>query len=167
MKISILKIIKDHYKTFYDFNTKRLSSIDYLIQLVLPIIGAFVLEIILQIELSKDLINMFITSLSIFAALLLNLLILMYTISKNDKDSKIKKELSKEITSNISYGIVLSIFLIIILVAMSINCLIIDQTVISILGSISRLLIWFGMIQFITTMLMILKRVYTILQNNN
>lgn len=166
MKISILGIIIDHYRTFYNFRSKRVSICDYVVQLGIPLAISMLLELIFDAKLSSGLINIIITSLSIFAALLLNLLILMYTVSRNLKDGEYKNTLFREITTNISYGILLSVILIVILISISIvfeNDAWVFQNYFSL---ITRIVIWFGMIQFILTMLMILKRVYTVLNSD-
>jgi hypothetical protein len=164
MKGNILGIIVDHYKTFYNFRTKKISIIDYMLHLLLPILCSFFLYEKLKVSFTSSLISLLITLLSIFAALLLNLLILIYTIKQKENDESARNKLMKEISSNISYGIIISIVLLILLIVLA---FILDKQFCpnTICIDILNLLTWFFLTQFFLVILMILKRVYIVLMS--
>jgi hypothetical protein len=164
MKGNIWGIILDHYKTFYNFRTKRISIIDYVIHLVIPFFCAFFLYKILNVSFTASLISLLITLLSIFAALLLNLLILVYTIKQKENDETPRNMLMKEVSSNISYGIIISIILLVLLIIIA---FILEKQVCpsNLNIDILNLLTWFFLAQFFLVILMILKRVYIILMS--
>lgn len=166
MKFSIGQIVGHHYKTFYNFRTKKVSILDYAVQVGAPLIAAIAINYILCLKINSSLVNIIITSLSIFAGLLLNLLVLIYGISQDHKDADShKKQLFSELNTNVSYGILVSVVLILLLIVLSI---ILDitgpATWLEIATGIIRTTVWFLLLQFIFTMLMILKRVYVALR---
>ena len=159
-KINPSIIVIDHFKTLRQNQIGKILFDDILIFFLLPILLSLLLLIFGQ-YLNDNLITIFVTSLSIFAALLFNLLLLIFDIvnkedHKNDK-STLKIRYLKEIYSNISYSILISIIAIIALLVAYID---IPLTYLNfVLGFISYTLI----IQFLLTLFMVLKRVHILL----
>jgi hypothetical protein len=118
--------------------------------------------------LSKDLVNVLVTALSVFAALLFNLLLLIFDIirkSKNEPDTQdIKLGLLKEIYANISYSIFVSIVSIMVLLVPLLNIDIPRIASISMhVDKVVSFIIYFLIGNFVLTLLMILKRVHVLL----
>jgi hypothetical protein len=167
-KINPAKIIRDHILTLKNYDSHRYSMGDFIIFLILPIgIAGGLAYCIPKSDknpneiLDKDVVGILITSLSIFAALLFNLLLLVYDIVKKANPDEpfavLKTRFLKEIYANVSYSIFVSMLAVIILL-------------ISLLGTSNDLiriaatfLIYFLVANFILTLLMILRRVHILL----
>ncbi len=161
-KINPKNIILDHISTLKDNKTQKTSFGDVFTFFILPlIIGGFLL-FVLKIEITDYVINILITSLSIFAALLFNLLLLVYEIvnGKSNK-TKIKSKILKEIYSNISFSIFSSILAVILLLLYSIVFTYVSEKQIFILTI--NFLIYYLTITFLLTLFMILKRIHILL----
>jgi hypothetical protein len=159
-KINISKIIKDHCDTLRHDHDQSVSSLDYFVFFGLPLIASGVL-IYLNILLSKDVVGILITAFSVFAALLFNLLLLVYDIVKKRVDSGDKTSdrarLLKQIYGNIAYAILLSISETIVLVVFyPVQGKPVPERIIG-------YIIYFLSLNFILTLLMILKRVHVLL----
>jgi len=191
-KINLIKIIIEHIATLKRFDNNKYSKPDVFLFIVLPLIAALIL-IIFNIKLTTNLITVFITAFSIFAALLFNLLFLIYdlvTKNNSDKDKCCKEEtgqprenkltlkerLLKETYVNISYSITIAIFLLILLITLYVIIETIDplnleinpisRSIESIINSAIPVLsfcIYYLLLQFILTLFMILKRIYILL----
>lgn len=161
-KINLLKIVSDHIKTFTDATSGKFIIPDFFMFIGIPIIVS-VIVLIRDLCISNELITLLVTSLSIFAALLFNLLLLIYDIVTKGNDNKtpseIKLKLLKEIYSNISFCILLSINAVIFLLVASITA---NG---SWLDRIIGIVITFLVSMFILTLFMILKRVHILLSN--
>ncbi|KYC44579.1 MAG: hypothetical protein APG10_01603 [Candidatus Methanofastidiosum methylothiophilum] len=125
-KINITNIIKDHLNTLKDFRVVKKNGgnfksapyykEDLLLFFALPLLTSILL-LYFDLLLNKELANVLITSLSIFAALLFNLLLLIYDVNKkNNIISGDKHTLIGQIYSNISFSIFIAIITIIILI---------------------------------------------------
>ena len=161
-KINPKNIILDHISTLKNYRTQKTSFGDIFTFFILPlIIGVFLLFFI-KIEISDGVINILITSLSIFAALLFNLLLLVYEIvNGNGNKTKIKSKALKEIYSNISFSIFSSILAVILLLLYSIIYTYVNGKQIFIW--IINFLIYYLTITFLLTLFMILKRIHVLL----
>ncbi|NMC60463.1 MAG: hypothetical protein GYA51_13930 [Candidatus Methanofastidiosa archaeon] len=155
---------------------------DYIIFLGIPLVISIIF-VCNNILLTKDAINTLVTSLSIFAALLFNLLLLVYDFgrkipnepvySKGVKETgKVEIDLKKkridfinEVYCNISFAILVSLisvgFLIVLTLTLDVGTLI-DSIEIPYKAIMSGI-IYFLMFVFILTMLMILKRTHNYL----
>ena len=127
-KIHIFNIIKGHFSTYRNDNTGKVSLVDYLSFLFLPIIISYYITFISDIVLSK--VDVLLTVFSIFTALLFNFLMLI--IQVKEKVSAEKEELVDKVNLdkyykcvdqtyyNVSFAILLSIMAIILLWIISI-----------------------------------------------
>jgi len=107
-------------------------------------------------------VSILITSLSIFAALLFNLLLLTHSIvaQGEGEGNKRRLELLEEIYSHISYTILVSVVTIAILISFSAipyKC--------GIPGAIFSLLVYFLVLNFLSTLMLILNRVHIMLNS--
>jgi len=162
VKISVFHIIRDHFSTLRVYrggNGKKLSvsKRDVFLFYVVPMFVAIATYFWGNLSLGDEVISILITSLSIFAALLFNLLILIYDIITKREHSKRMTEFLKEIYANVSYSVLISVL-----------------SVVAILGGlfhfsakwvvISINLIGFYLVtHFILTLFMILKRTHALL----
>jgi hypothetical protein len=192
-KINIINIIRDHISTLRDYDKDRYSISDLCIFFILPLFTSFVI-IFFKIILSDQLVNVLVMSLSVFAGLLFNLLLLVYDImgKPNSSERPLRAPLLKELSSNISFGILTSIVTIILLLVFSLattSDILTSSTVISNPIAISNnsnnieitfgfalfcaqtipyllaFLIYYLVSIFILTLFMILKRFHIILRN--
>ena len=175
-KISIANIIKDHISTLRNNKTRKISYLDITLFFLLPFfISGFI--VYLGISLNDALVNALITSLSIFSALLFNLLLLVYDVSEKksylpettdpvENKRRIKtRELLREIYINISFSILVSIIsvstLLIYFLKVS-SCVFLSINICSFQWLLA-LVIYYLIIQFALNLFMILKRIYILL----
>lgn len=159
-KINVSKILTDHFGTFRHTSGK-VKIRDYLLFIGVPVIITAIL-IKFGATLERGILGVFLTCYSIFIALLLNLLLLIYDIMHKvnnniakDPKRQLKKKFIKEVYSNVSFSILLSIILIIVLVLGYIENLLVQCIVSAIIYFLSAM--------FILSLFMILKRVYILL----
>jgi hypothetical protein len=170
-KINPRRIIRDHLKTLYSNRTSKPNPWDFLLFFILPVIVSIFLLSGLKAPLNKDAIGVFATSLSIFAALLFNLLLLVYDVVRKVDQSErkqandgVKAQVLKEAFSNISFSILVSIVSVIFLLVLF---LLNDQlekwphAIKYLLDFVSYWLIS----MFILTLFMVLKRVHILIED--
>ena len=124
-KINITNIIKDHLNTLKDFKEVKKKGGDFksapyckedlLIFFILPLLISIIL-IVFNLLLNRELANVLITSLSVFAALLFNLLLIIYDVSKKNDITRDKHTLIGQIYANISFSIFIAIVTIVLLI---------------------------------------------------
>lgn len=165
VKFSIWRILADHLKTFKNAGSKQYRPLDFITFLFIPTAIAAGVTYYGYL-LTKEIINALLTSLSVFAALLFNLLMLVYgLVQKNgevkqeaeSKYGKVRLEFLKEIYANISFCILITVIAIALLLVTFIG---IDHkrlTYILTFFSYSLTAI------FLFTLLMILRRVHSLL----
>ncbi len=158
-KINISRIVKDHLATIKNYKTGKISLNDIVLFFLFPIIISFI--IVFNFILCKDIINILITSFSIFAALLFNLLLIIYDIinkhfNKEDRNLKLKKAFLKEIYSNISFSILVAIVIIVLCLSLFIINKIPYRYFI-------EFIIYYVIVLFILTLFMVLKRIHSLL----
>ena len=165
-KIKIYQIIKKHFSTLVNDRNKKISFLDYITFVILPLIISVFSVVILKISITD--VNVLLTVFSIFAALLLNFLMLIIQAKDNiEKEMKELKETDQKIETykklsqgtsqtyyNVSYSILLSIISILLLLLLDIF---------KITGIFSYILngsILFTSISFFLCLFMILKRIF-------
>lgn len=150
-KINISQIVKNHFATLQNANTKKADWDDYFTFLIIPILLSAIL-IYFKIYLETDAINIIISSLSILVGLLFNVVVLIFDIIKRDKSNDIKNTVLRQILSNIAFTILLSI----VSILMTLFTFTDDGTIKAIFNAI----VYFLLTNFIMTVLMILKRMF-------
>lgn len=179
-KLNITSVIKGHMSTLKDSNGKDSFS-DIFTFFLLPIaIAGLCLNA--GVDFAKDVIEIFVTSSSIFTGLLLNLLILVYdqktklNIVDNKKSGweklQSKHTLIKELYYNISYATLISL---IILITSVLHISLIEEKSIGFYSKfidvpsfdVTRFtttpLLIFLCINLVFTVLMVIKRIYSLL----
>jgi hypothetical protein len=157
-KISPYWIVRDHFATLRLWKHTETSRWDVFVFYVLPAIAAGALTWLIP-SISEGALNMTLTVVSIFAGLLLNLLVLIYSIVPKDKGSINQLEAKwvclRAVFANISYTVLV--------------CLvsIVDMGLLKVLHGTLALpvvyLLFFFLGHFILTMLMILNSVHNIM----
>lgn len=156
-KINVIGIIIDHFRSFRHQFSGKPNRRDFVLFIILPLILGLT-TIPCRFKISENAINILLTSLSVFSALLFNLLLLTYDITKKESPQTHprKFEFLKEIYSNISFAIVIGLLLITFLLL-----LLFSPTIF--LSMMLTAIIVFLLGLFVLTKLMILKRIYSLL----
>jgi len=164
-KINISGIIKNHFGTLKNYGSNNYSVSNILLFFVAPLASSIVAVYAFKLSLNKDVIGILINVFSIFAGLLFNLLVLVYdVISKVVKpnstfqSNNLKINLLEEIYFNISFEILLSLFNVLLLAFASLF----QQELIN---SILSIFVFWFVILFSLTLLMVLKRVHKLLSD--
>ena len=160
-KINIKYILIDHIKTLRSHRTGKFSIGDIALFLGIPLMLSSFLSFGSHIRLDVNFINALVTSLSVFSALLFNLLLLIYDILRKDNKESLgaetRRQFLKEIYANISFSILISVVTIVFLLILFFDLKI--EWLIDIINAI----VYFLVINFILTILMVLKRVHILL----
>ncbi len=163
-KFSITEILLDQVRTLRDLRTKRASKFDIFLNLVFPGIISIIFIWCNRLILGA-MINPILTAFSVFAALLLNMMVLIYTIviRENSKDEtsgkdKLKLSLLAQTYTNIQFAVLVSVFIIICLL------LILFLPYNIYIESALSFLIYYFIFVFIFTMFMVLKRTHIIMK---
>lgn len=101
-KINICEILLGHIKTLKDNSTGKVSKWDIFTFFIIPIIIS-IFTIVFKFKFSSDLISLLVNFGSIFTALLLSVLVLVYDQSSKLKDKE--KELGRNITIEVKRGL--------------------------------------------------------------
>jgi hypothetical protein len=172
-RINIYDIVIGHFRTLRQTRNNKIGVVEFLVFIVIPI--ALSIAIIFIPLNSKDLISLLVNLGSIFSALLLSVLVLVFDQEQKLDERKemaeekgkaidplfdVKKSVLEELYYNISYSILCSILLVsLCLIYTSIKYITIFH------GYILKPLIVFILINLLLNILMILKRMHTLLVN--
>lgn len=156
MKINVWKVIVSHFKTLVNHNTKKPGFDDWFIFLLIPLIAAGLL-VCFEKDVSTNTVNLVVTSLSIFVGLLINVLVLIFSLLQKEKDSRLKIIVLKETIVNITYVIIISVVTMIFCFSMNFENYLFRL--------IMTFFIYLFTIHFILTLMMIVKRMYSLFVN--
>lgn len=172
-RINIYDIVIGHFRTLRQTSNNKIGVVEFLVFIVIPIALSIVI-IFIPLN-SKDLISLLVNLGSIFSALLLSVLVLVFDQEQKLDDRKeiaeekgkaidplfdVKKSVLEELYYNISYSILCSILLVsLCLIYTSIKYIPIFHSY------ILKPLIVFILINLLLNILMILKRMHTLLVN--
>lgn len=163
-KFSFYSIIMDHISTLYNYNTKKMDWLSIFIDLILPFIIS-ILFIYYKIIIITREFTVILTAFSVFAALLLNLMILIYSIMNKERDKEEKTQdnqklgLLKETYENIQFTVLSSVIIILLILIM----LFIPFNIY--LELTLSFIVYYFIFTFIFTLFMILKRTHAIMSN--
>lgn len=152
-KIDIRDILNDHIKTLVDGQTKKAGLRDWFFFLIIPVL----LSAYLVCEahfIDNDRSNSLIAGLSIYVGLSINFLMLIFELSTKQffkEQDRIPK--LKQVIANISATTIYSLLIIILTILTKIESI---QLYV-------HFLLYFFLLEFLFTMLMVLKRIYNIL----
>jgi len=159
--VDIREIIKKHYGTLMEDAKLRFII---LIFLIIPLLtsGYFIWN---EKLLTQNAVNTLITAFAIFTGLLLNVIFILFDIAdkswrSNAKIDEKRRKLLKHLYANSLYSLFISIIILILLVVTVISEL--WNAKLSLLLTIS-ILLYFLIFHFLTTLLMILKRLFVLL----
>ena len=163
-KIDITDIFCDHINTLKNSRTKKISFTDLLIFFISPL---FISSLLLykEISINSQFATVLLACFSIFTALLFNLLLLIFDIASkvrnsnkiSDSDLKLFYSVLKEVYVNVSFCISISVIVIVILSGFFIGVQ--SKLYLSIISFFSYAI----SLNFMLTLLMILKRIYRLL----
>lgn len=135
-KLNVARIFLDHFRTLHDHATKRLSLSDIITFIAVPMMFG-ILGVVLIDKPDAQAIGIPIGAFAIFSALLLNLLILIYSLTRNeerctepraidstahelkearDKRSWVRREVLQQLFANISYAVLVAMSIVVILI---------------------------------------------------
>lgn len=164
-KINVSQIIVDHVRTLRSDATGKVHWSDYLLFLLIPSLVS-VLPIYFQTELKESAVTLLMAAFSIFAGLLINVLVLIYTVAIRLEDSinssdedryRLERDFIKQIFANVSFSILISVLIVLILFVSSVS-----PKAINIAGAA---VCTFLIVEFTLTLLMSLKRLHVLLAN--
>jgi hypothetical protein len=168
MKIDVTRIMKSHFSTMRDHSSGRYSAVDIVTFYGLPVLaGAGAAYFRWRFD--SDVLNSLLAAFAIFAGLLLNLLLLVFTFSVREDEpsmvSRTRGDLVKELHDNIAYSVLVSIALVVVIMieVASLKRPDLKPDVHAYTGAFGTALIVFLTVNFILTLLMILKRIYIVL----
>lgn len=163
-KISIARIISDHISTLKDYGNSKYSKPDIILFFFIPFLISAA-SVYFGLRLNKDLVGILINVFSIFAGLLFNLLVLLYDViskisgsAKSKQSTRLKIDLLEQVFSNISFEILLSLINVILL---AISTLFDSK----IANSSFSFFVFYLVILFTLSLLMVLKRVHKLLSD--
>lgn len=154
-KIDVREVIKEHLRTLVNDRTGRADISDWLSFFFLPLVCSTIL-VAYNIYFTTDFIDITVSGLSIFVGLLFNIIVILFDIVRQSKVSQERIALVRETISNISFCILISIMGILVSYATRI-C-----PPESLLNKICHQIAYFILIEFIVTLLMVLKRMRSI-----
>ncbi len=163
-----MKIIKGHFGTLRSLSqtSDTIYWQDFILFILFPIIVASCITYF-NLEFQSQITNL-IAAISILGGFLFNLLAIIYNsmenLKKDSRKSRIKQKYIKEIHSNISYNILLSIFTVIFLIIYNIDFDL--GCITTYINKALTLLNSFLIVSFLLTLLMVLNRVYILLNKN-
>jgi hypothetical protein len=159
-------ILKDFRRTFVDHRYKNepINYTAFALFWIVPVILSLV-AIALNLILTVNLINVLLIALSVFAALLFNILLLIYDVSHKSKNSpkdmvdpKILQTYVRDTFTAISFSVLISILAIVFLIVASFG---IEYDLFSL---IIRFIIYFLVAIFVMSLFIDLRRIYVLLQ---
>ena len=159
-KINISRIVRDHVSTLRDYHTKRYRPSDFFLFFGFPAVVAAIVLYFCGV-LGSSLITIVATSLSIFAALLFNLLLLTYDAIRKTNDTgssdTLRRDFLRELFSNISFAIFVAIIAIVLVLVL----VLLDKATVA--QNVFSFFIYYLVSVFVLTLLMVLKRMHVLL----
>lgn len=166
-RINVFNIIKAHFCTFKNIKKRRVDFEGLIFMFGLPIALSSLLLWCYDISELKFHVSDLLTFVSITGGFLFNLLALIYSViekvNQSLDDDHIKRIYSKEIHSNIAFGIFIAIFSTILLIAFSFKTPFLKIELVIV--SLTSWWIYFTLFVFILNLLLILKKIFLLLDN--
>ncbi|WP_155257438.1 hypothetical protein [Rhizobium leguminosarum] len=155
-KIDIRMIFADHFQTFRDEATAKLSAADIAVMAGVPAMIAGVCWY-LKLPIKDEHVGTLVSVFAIFGGLLFNILVLIYSFADRSEDpTDVRSRLVLQAFANISYSVLLCLVAVVLLTALLFAT---GQ-----LQALIEALIYFVLCNFFLTMLMVLKRVHVLLR---
>jgi hypothetical protein len=161
-KADVRPIVREHFATLSNFRTGALSLADVLFFFGLPFAAGVVLDLF-HFGFRVDAVNGFLNAFAILTGLMLNLLVLVFTISATmaeKADFQMRRRILREVFSNVCFCILVA-------VGVSLTALISLSYMRSIpfaqTGYIATFMLSFLTLNFVFSLLMIVKRMYLLI----
>ncbi len=162
-KLNILPILKGHLNTLQDFRNSSLAIPDLLTFFGLPCIVGVVL-VMLKFGFRVDAVSGFLNTFSILTGLLLNLLVLVFTLASAaapmNMDLRMRKIFLRQIFANICFSILISIA-VVVTALISLAYMRSNQGAVT--GPAATFVLSSFTASFVLTLLMVIKRMYVLL----
>lgn len=166
-KINVLDIIWHHVDTLRDYSTGRLSWSDVTTFFGIPL-AVSLTGYLLRWGLYVDALNALLAAFAIFAGLLLNLLLLIYTFSSDTLHpsalAKVRIRFVRELHDNIAYAVIVSILIVVVALIAVAQLNIESPRSSEPTGPIFTFLLVYLTVNFVLTLLMVLRRIHTMLR---
>jgi hypothetical protein len=160
-KINISQIAIDHLFTLRNESTGKISLSDLLVFFALPALAGSIC-FYFRWTFTDNAINLVITGMSIFAGLMINVLVLIYTVALNThpvnvtvEEASLEKRFLREIFANISFSIGTSVTIVVVLAVAFFSASVAQR-------ALSAFAV-FLLCNFLLTLLMALKRLHILL----
>lgn len=167
-KIDIRRIVTGHVASMRNFATDKLSVSDLALFFGMPLVAAAV-AVYLGWGFYVDALNALLAAFAIFAGLLLNLLLLIYTFSTNASYpttlAKTRSRFVKELHDNIAFAVLVSVLIVMAAFVGVAELKMKDPQNPGHTGSLLSFVLVFLTANFVLTLLMILKRIHVLLSN--
>ena len=153
-KINVIEIFRNHLGTLKSNKTDKAHIPDIILFLLIPFLISSIL-IFYNHLLTKELANIIATSFSVFAGLLLNLLLLVFDLADKEENKKNERITSvlKQLYSNIAFCILISV-----IIVFSLFSLFLDITYDWYIQGLSWL-VYYLLLVFMLTLIMVIKRI--------
>lgn len=176
-KLNIGRIITDHFRTLRNLENGRPNWGEVAGFFVFPALLAIML-VLVGFSVNDGTVSILVTSLSIFAALLLNLLLLTFDVLRKTDDNNVsntaltptvtrfttvRRQLLKETYSNISYCIFVSLTCVLVLLGFAVWDLGYYSEFWRIVRAIASGVVYFLVVNFVLSLFMVLKRVHLLM----
>ena len=165
-KINVFGIVRDHFDTLRD-SRGDWHWPDFLLFVGLPI-SLSIIGVWLHWSLYVDALNAMLAAFSIFAGLLLNLLILVYTFSPSQGPfttgvAKVRGLFIRHLHSNLAFAVLVSVVIVVLALVSVSTMRMHDTTASAHTGPIMTFVLILLTSNFVLTLLMVLKRINVIL----
>ncbi len=163
-KINVLPVISKHLETLSNYGEDKRSWSDYCLFLIIPILCGVALAWS-GFGFRTDAVNGFLNAFSIFTGLLLNVLILVFTLTGSTSplniDVRLRRELLRQVFANICFTILISI---VVVCAAIIALAYMKSEPGARTGPVATAVLASFTLNFVLTLLMIIKRMFVLLE---
>ena len=165
-KINILRIISAHFDSLRDASTGKHSISDVILFFGAPLLAA-AMGWYLGWGLYVDALNAVLAAFAIFAGLLLNLLLLIYTFSTDANHpvalAKLRLAFVRELHNNIAFAILVSIGIVVVAMVAIGDLKMVAPEQPAHTGRVITAILLYLIVNFVLTLLMILKRIHVMM----
>jgi uncharacterized membrane protein len=163
-KADVLPIVRAHMDTMRDFREDKVSTKDLLFFFGLPcLIGGILVAI--HFGFRTDAVNGFLNTFAILTGLMLNLLVLVFSLSATSaerNDSHIRKEILKQVFTNVCYCITIAIT---VTGTALISLGYMRSAPSAVTGPVATFILSSFTLNFVLTLLMVMKRMYALISS--
>lgn len=172
-KINLWWIIRDHLDTLVDFPQTKISRSDMVVFFALPVAIAGAAAYF-NFSLKTDVLNGLMAAFAIFAGLLLNLLVLVFSFTQTNTSHpagptdiyiRIRRQVLRQMHANISFSIVIALAVVVVALVSLWDLKHNEGTTPGSTGWVATFLIALLTSNFVLTLMMVLKRMHILITN--